>query len=269
MDNFSEDGDPSVLNMVGDENTYVSCSDDVNAALDKIEKLLSEDEQLLKKMEVRQQLETPESAKNISQSLAIQSNGIINRVSKIERIFHDHNMQPSAVPITRVDDNLLVQKTIRQLDQIRAKMIDRSLLPNPPQFQQTIGRNKRDNNAGHDYSRHHGAKRAIRYQSRAQLLERKQHEISLLSDQNKAALGLKKQWQKTTEDARLELQRLQHWIEQLVPLSAELLNPSADASLNSAHGQVLHLLEQPNYANESMGRYIDKKMNDITSMLAE
>ena len=266
IDHFSEDGAASVSKIDSDDTTYIAKSADVNAALDKIEQLLSEDEQLLNKMQVPQRLKSPI---NVSQSLAIQNRGVIDRVNKIERIVRDHKIKANVSLVMRVDDNLLAQKTIQQLNQIQSNMIDRPLLPNPLQFQQAVERKNSDNHCERDHTHNDGTKRSTGYQSHTQILQRKQREISLLACQNKAALDLKKQWQKTTEDARLELQMLRHWIRRLVPLSAELLNPSTDSSVTSAHGQVLQLLEQPNYVNEGMGQFIDKKMNDITSVFFE
>ena len=240
-------------------------SDDVNIALDKIEQLLSEDEQLLKKMEGRRRLNSPKSAKNTSRSLAIQSSSIVNRVNKIESIMQDHKSKEASASITRIDDHVLGQKTIQQLDQIRSNMIDRPLLPNPLQFHQVFGRHKGDNDHYKDSARYRESARADNYH---QLLQRKERQISLLARQNEAALSLKKQWQQATEDARLELAQLERWIEELVPLNIELLNRSTDTSLHSAREQVLHLLEQPKCIDEGMGEYIDKKMNSISSMLS-
>ena len=251
--------------------SHISTSEDVDLALDKIEQLLSEDDQLLKKLEVRQRLNSTESAKNISRSLAIQSSGIVARVNQIERIMCDRKMQAESMPIIRVGDHLLAQKTIRQLDQIRSNMIERPLLPNPPRFHQVLGRNRGngDNNYTYDRTRLQDSKRAADYHRQFRLLQRKQLEISLLARRNETAIHLKQQWQKSTRAARAELAQLQHWIEQLVPLSIELVNPSADAALDSAHGQVLRLLEQPESINEGMEIYIDKQMTGIASAFSE
>ena len=248
--------------------SHISTSEDVDLALDKIEQLLSEDDQLLKKLEVRQRLNSTESAKNISRSLAIQSSGIVARVNQIERIMCDRKMQAESMPIIRVGDHLLAQKTIRQLDQIRSNMIERPLLPNPPRFRQVIGRNG-DKDYAYDRTPRRDSKPAVNYHRQFRLLQRKQLEISLLARRNETAIHLKQQWQKSTRAARAELAQLQHWIEQLVPLSIELVNPSADAALDSAHGQVLRLLEQPESINEGMEIYIDKQMTGIASALSE